>query len=161
MVSAFTIATPKRMFRVSTVHARLFSLLSLLVVAIVVLTGARSMHLHLEASVPAADSRVTSAPRQILLRFSSHPEVALARVQLLGPDSAVVATGKPTEAADSLTLAVPVRGKLGPGRYTVRWRAAGRDGHPAMGEFVFAVREEPQQQSAPNSTSRDHSTNQS
>ncbi|HET9604693.1 MAG TPA: copper resistance protein CopC [Gemmatimonadales bacterium] len=110
-----------------------------LAAAVLVLGGFAFMHLHLKASLPAADATVKHAPSQIVLIFSAHPEAALSRVQLMGPDSATVATGQPAAGADSLSLAIPVTGKLAEGRYTVRWRAAGRDGHPATGDFAFTV----------------------
>jgi methionine-rich copper-binding protein CopC len=103
------------------------------------LAGFAFTHLHLKASVPAADSAVKNAPSQILLIFSAHPEAALSRVQLMGPDSSAVAMGKPAAGSDSLSLTIPITGKLADGRYTVRWRAAGRDGHPATGAFAFTV----------------------
>ena len=80
--------------------------------AVLLLGGFGFMHLHLEASVPAADSTVQHAPSQLLLKFSAHPEPALARVQLLGADSTMIKTGKPVAGADSLTLAIPITEKL-------------------------------------------------
>jgi methionine-rich copper-binding protein CopC len=107
--------------------------------AALLLAGFALTHLHLKASVPAADSTVKNAPSQILLIFSAHPEAALSRVQLMGPDSSAVTTGKPAAGSDSLSLTIPISSKLADGRYTVRWRAAGRDGHPAAGDFAFTV----------------------
>jgi methionine-rich copper-binding protein CopC len=132
----------------------------LLAVAALSLTGFAFMHLHLKASVPAADSTVKAAPSQILLIFSAHPEAALSRVQLMGPDSTAVATGKPAAGADSLSLAIPITGKLSDGRYLVRWRAAGRDGHPAAGDFAFTVGGTGGGNAAASAAvSRDHSAN--
>jgi methionine-rich copper-binding protein CopC len=128
--------------------------------AVLALAGFGFMHLHLKASVPAADSTVERAPSQLLLMFSAHPEPALARVQLLSADSTVITTGKPVAGADSLTLAIPITGKLAEGRYTVRWRAAGRDGHPATGDFAFTVGGSGGSDAAASaSVSRDHSAN--
>ncbi|HET7604127.1 MAG TPA: copper resistance protein CopC [Gemmatimonadales bacterium] len=131
-----------------------------LAAAVLVLRGFAVMHLHLKATVPAADATVRQAPSQLLLMFSAHPEPALSRVQLVGPDSNMIKTGKPAAGADSLTLAIPIDGKLAQGRYTVRWRAAGRDGHPATGDFAFTVGASGGDNSAAAATvSRDHSAN--
>jgi methionine-rich copper-binding protein CopC len=107
--------------------------------ATLLLAGFAFTHLQLKASVPAADSALKHAPSQILLIFSARPEAALSRVQLTGPDSSPVSMGKPAAGSDSLSLTIPITGKLADGRYTVRWRSAGRDGHPAAGDFVFTV----------------------
>jgi methionine-rich copper-binding protein CopC len=107
--------------------------------ATLLLAGFAFTHLQLKASVPAADSALKNAPSQILLIFSARPEAALSRVQLMGPDSSPVPMGKPAAGSDSLSLTIPITGKLADGRYTVRWRSAGRDGHPAAGDFVFTV----------------------
>lgn len=130
----------------------------LAVSALIALCGFTYMHLHLKASLPAADSTVQSAPSQIMLIFSTHPEAAFSRVQLMRPDSTLVPTDKLTGTPDSLALAAPITGKMGPGRYTVRWRAAGRDGHPSSGEFAFIVAAAGAGRPAqPVQTSRDHS----
>jgi methionine-rich copper-binding protein CopC len=122
--------------------------------AIALLGGFTFFHLHLTASVPASDTTVATAPSQILLTFSDKPEAALTRLQLFTSDSTAVETGKATATKDSLTLAIPVTGKLSDGAYTVRWRAAGRDGHPATGTFGFTVK-----QASAAVTSRDRSAN--
>ena len=129
-------------------------------VAILALSSFTYMHLHLKASLPGADSTVESAPGQIMLIFSARPEPALSRVQLFGPDSSLVKTGKLIGTADSLALAAPIDGKLAPGKYSVRWRAAGRDGHPSSGEFGFTVATAAAGRTAQKAaTSRDHSAN--
>jgi methionine-rich copper-binding protein CopC len=126
-------------------------------VAALVLSGFSVAHLHLKASLPAADATVESSPKQIMLIFSGPPEAALSRLQLLGPDSALVAIEKPTSAPDSLALIATITGKMGPGRYTVKWRAAGRDGHPNSGEFAFTIAKAAAARSGPAAaTSRDH-----
>lgn len=134
---AFSVITNKDPV-VSSVQRRSLKLIAL-AGAVLALGGFGFLHLHLKASVPAADSAVQRAPSQLLLMFSAHPEPALSRVQLLRADSTMIRTGTPVAGADSLTLAIPITGKLAEGRYTVRWRAAGRDGHPAAGDFAFTV----------------------
>ena len=42
---------------------------------------------------------------------------------------------------DNKTLTARVTQTLPPGRYTVRWQAAGADGHPVRGEYLFEVAE--------------------
>jgi methionine-rich copper-binding protein CopC len=153
---AFSVITDKDLF-VRTLQFRSFKFLAL-AGAVLALAGFGFMHLHLKATVPAADATVQRPPSQLLLMFSAHPEPALSRVQLVGADSTLIRTGTPAAGADSLTLAIPITGKLAEGRYTVRWRAAGRDGHPAAGDFAFTVGGAAGNNAAAAATvSRDHS----
>lgn len=114
------------------------------VAAAVVLAVAPSValaHTRLVASNPAADSRVAAAPRELRLTFSEKSELAVSRVQLLGPDGKAVALA-PLAAApgdSGRTMVASVRAPLAPGTYTVVWQVVGRDGHPVRGRFSFVV----------------------
>ncbi|MEJ7813436.1 MAG: copper resistance CopC family protein, partial [Gemmatimonadaceae bacterium] len=99
-----------------------------------------SAHARLLSSLPARGARLTVAPREIRLTFSERAELAVTRVELVGPDSIPVLLAPPHFAADSQRVVVAeIRGGLQPGRYRVAWRMASADGHPITGTFTFTV----------------------
>ena len=98
-----------------------------------------SAHGALRSSAPAAGAHLSTAPRELRLMFSEAVEIAVARLELLGPDSAAVALS-PLRRGDSSTVVVAdVRGPLVAGSYTVAWQVVGRDGHPVRGRFRFTI----------------------
>jgi putative copper export protein/methionine-rich copper-binding protein CopC len=101
---------------------------------------AAQAHGTLRSSTPAKDARLTTAPRVLRLVFSERVELALARVELIAPGGSVVALSPLRSPGDSAAILVTdVVGAIGEGRHTVRWRVAGRDGHPVSGTFSFTV----------------------
>lgn len=115
------------------------------VIALVTLTLAAAVpvHLHLERSVPAADSVATAPVREIRLTFSERPELGFSRIRLLSADSTELPLGTVAVATDdSMTIVAPVTGRLSAGSHRVRWQTAGRDGHVLRGEFVFTAPED-------------------
>ena len=98
-----------------------------------------SAHGALRSSEPAAGAHLATAPRELRLTFTEAVEIAVARLELLGPDSAAVALS-PLRRGDSATVVVAdVRGPLVAGSYTVAWQVVGRDGHPVRGRFRFTI----------------------
>lgn len=97
-------------------------------------------HVALVYSAPAADEELDTAPPRITVRFSGRVEPRYSVLTLLAPDGSdvplapiVFADGSDREFSASvpqLTL---------PGRYTVRWRTAGADGHVLNGSFGFVL----------------------
>lgn len=97
-------------------------------------------HVSLRSSVPAKDATVEAPVREIRLRFSQtvEPRYTIATVAGSGGEvNAQSAEVVPGSEGREVSLAV---GELGPGQYTVSWRAAARDGHVVSGRFSFAVR---------------------
>ncbi len=112
---------------------------SLMVIAAAALLGAAAFHLTLKESSPGKDETVAAAPSRVSLTFSAKVNVKLSAISILAADSTeiakldVVAGPKPT----MLEAVVPRR--LPGGRYIVRWRTAGADGHAMRGAFGFAI----------------------
>lgn len=97
-------------------------------------------HPRLLHAVPAADSRVPTAPRELTLTFNESVTAALSRLTLLDAARQPVALDAPQSPPnDGKTLSAHIRGALAAGRYTVKWQAAGADGHPMRGEYTFVV----------------------
>lgn len=96
-------------------------------------------HPRLVKADPGAGARVI-APRAVTLRFSEPLTVALCRVTLLDAFTKAVALGEVKSVqGDPKAVSVAIRGTIAPGRYTVKWLAAGDDGHPVRGEYTFDV----------------------
>jgi len=99
-------------------------------------------HTRLRSSEPTANAVLTTAPREVRLRFSEAVGLALTRVTLLGPGGTTVALGTPVQPPDSAAVViVPIEGALRPGVYRVEWQTAGKDGHPIRGRFEFTIAE--------------------
>jgi methionine-rich copper-binding protein CopC len=107
-------------------------------VALVPLAGL--LHLRLVRADPAPNAQVAASPAELRLWLSQRPTLSVTSVRLLDARGAAVPTGPLTMAGDAKApLVVPVRARLAPGRYTVRWRTMARDGHVVDGSFAFAV----------------------
>ena len=117
---------------------------SVLVTAVFILTlGLPALalaHGALRRAAPASGAHLSEAPRELRLTLNENVELAVARLQLIGPDSADVVLGPLALAADSpVVLVAPIRGGLKAGSYTVAWQIAGADGHPVRGRYSFVI----------------------
>ena len=112
----------------------------LLFVATLGLPATAWAHAHLRRSEPSAGARLASAPRQLRFWFSEAPELSLTTVTLRDAAGNAIALAVPARDADGpMAVRVAITGAVAPGRYTVRWRTAGADGHPSSGTFTFDV----------------------
>jgi hypothetical protein len=102
-------------------------------------TGGGRFHNHLTKSTPRADATVTSSPPEIRLWFAEKPEPALSTITLVAPDSSRVELGKVRATDDPLSVTADVRRTLRPGKYLVRWKTAGKDGHAVRGSYSFQL----------------------
>ncbi len=110
--------------------------------AIVATSGLALAHANLVSADPADGARLAAAPATITLVFSEElkPEGNLITV--------TAASGDQVDAGDTTldlndpsrtTLTVSLRGGLGDGTYTVRWKNASTDGHAEEGTLSFTV----------------------
>ncbi len=114
--------------------------LLLAVSVLVSLPGSALAHPFLRRSVPKASDTLAVAPIELRLVFSEPIELRFAKIELVGPGGTLgFLTGLATEPDSLGTVAAPVGRVLGPGGYTVRWQAAGDDGHVIRGEYGFVV----------------------
>lgn len=96
-------------------------------------------HGRLRSSAPAANARLTTAPREIRLVFTESPELSFTTAALVGPDGPVQLGGLAATPDVPMGVAAPIRGRLVAGAYTVTWQTAGADGHPVRGTFSFVI----------------------
>jgi putative copper export protein/methionine-rich copper-binding protein CopC len=112
----------------------------LLLVAAAVPPVAAHVHIRLDESSPGPDEVLSSMPTQLRLLFSGAIEARYTSVTLLRPDGARVQMGDIVfrDGSDrEITLRLPAL--VQPGRYTVRWRTAGSDGHVLEGSYAFVL----------------------
>lgn len=98
-------------------------------------------HLELESSAPAAGSVVSPPVTELRLRFTRPVEVAYTSVTVFDASGGEVASAAlaADPAGEGRGVVLPLAAPLGPGRYTVRWRTAGPDGHVVAGDYSFTV----------------------
>ena len=97
-------------------------------------------HPRLVRAVPAAGSHVQIMPRALSVTFNESLTAALSRLTLLDPAGRLVALDTlRTAPEDGMTLTARILGTMPAGRYTVKWQAAGADGHPMRGEYTFVL----------------------
>ena len=97
-------------------------------------------HATLKSATPAKDAEVTTAPKEIVLRFNEKLEAAFSNAKLVDGNDKVVSIGKATlDAADPsvMKLAIPA---LGAGKYKVDYVGVGHDGHRRKGDYFFTVK---------------------
>ena len=112
--------------------------LILTLAAVLAMAGSLSAHMAYSKSAPEKDATLTTSPAQIQVWFTQDPEPALSQLSLEGPTGEIEIGETTVGAEKSIVAGVPTA--LGPGSYTVKWRAAGDDGHAQRGEFTFNVR---------------------
>jgi len=97
-------------------------------------------HPRLLRAVPAAESHVETMPCALSLTFNEDLTIALSRLTLLDPAGKPVALDTLRFAPqDTKTLSAKILGTMPAGRYTVKWQAAGADGHPMRGQYTFVI----------------------
>lgn len=97
-------------------------------------------HGHLVRARPGPGDTIRVAPRTLRLQFSEAPELAMSSIRLVdvqGRDIRLLPLRIDADSARVLIADIPEL--LAPGRYTVRWQMAGRDGHPMHGQYDFVL----------------------
>ncbi|MBA4073011.1 MAG: hypothetical protein C0497_14425 [Gemmatimonas sp.] len=116
------------------------SLAFLLLLALVLPFRSAAAHPRLVRAVPAAESHVQTMPRALSVTFNESLTIALSRLTLLDPTGQPVALDTVRFASeDTKTLTASILGTMPAGRYTVKWQAAGADGHPMRGQYTFVL----------------------
>lgn len=108
---------------------------ALLAAVALLLPGTAFAHPSLVGSSPELEAVAPTAPRSVELAFSEPVVAEGSRVRVLDSRGRAVPVGP--AAASRRSLAVPIRGRLVPGVYLVRWEAIGADGHVVSGAFRF------------------------
>lgn len=112
---------------------------SLLALGAAGLLGAAAFHLALIAGVPGKDETITAAPTKVALTFSASVNPKLSAISILAADSSEVAKLTVTVGAKPTMIEGAIPRRLAGGRYIVRWRTAGGDGHVVRGAYGFTI----------------------
>ena len=92
-------------------------------------------HAHLEQAQPADGSVLSSAPADLVLRFSEKARLTALWIRHDGGARQKV-TPLPGEAQTRITVALPA---LTPGSYVISWRLVSADGHVVPGQIRFTL----------------------
>jgi methionine-rich copper-binding protein CopC len=98
--------------------------------------NAASAHAHLDHSVPAVGSTVTTAPQDVTLTFTQNLEAAFSTVEVTDASGARVDRGEARISGNTMQIGLKA---LTPGTYTVHWHAVSVDTHKTQGDFSFRV----------------------
>jgi len=122
----------------SKIRLSMFALAGALLAAAATPAGAL-FHTKLTKSNPAADTTLAASPKVIELWWNEKPEASLTTVTVQGADSAMAALGKVRLSDNLMGVATDVAKPLMPGKYVVKWKTAGKDGHAVRGSFNFSI----------------------
>ena len=106
---------------------------------LLVLSGAVTAHQRLLRSSPADGARLTAPPAGVRLVFAEAVRLEAFLLTVTGPQGGAVTLGALHHPADSGAVVVADCPPLSPGHYAMRWKAVGRDGHPAEGTIDFEI----------------------
>ena len=105
-------------------------------VAGMILAGPAFGHAKLRSTLPAADAKLSVAPKSVTLTFNEDVRLAVLSVAADGRQIPVT-VDRSAPAASQVTVSLPA---LAPGTYQVRWSVlAADDGHASQGTFSFTI----------------------
>ena len=112
---------------------------SLIALAACATLGAAAFHLHLMSSYPAQDETLATPLTRVALTFSAKVNPRLSSVAILAADSTEVARVPVKVGKEPTVLEGTLPRPLAAGKYMLRWRTAGSDGHAIRGGYDFTV----------------------
>lgn len=113
---------------------KLYVIASLFFIALGIM--AAHAHAHLDHTVPAVGSTVTTAPPDLTLWFTQNLEPAFSTVQVTDANGARVDDGAAAIAGNTMHIGLK---PLNAGTYKVHWHAVSVDTHTTEGDFPFTV----------------------
>jgi len=110
-------------------------------VTAVVTAASASAHTKLVKITPDVDAQLTTAPKDVVLKFSEYVNTSFATVVVTSAAGVSVTSGKPTVVGATVTQALVPR--MAAGAYRVAFRVVSNDGHPVAGESRFTLMQAP------------------
>lgn len=108
-------------------------------VLVTLLSAQAHAHALLDRAEPRVGATVRTAPQQLKLWFTHDIEPASSTAMIMDAKGRRVdKSDAQVDLADRALMRVSLQA-LGPGDYTVVWRAGSSDGHLSQGDFVFHV----------------------
>jgi copper resistance protein C len=97
-------------------------------------------HAFLDHAVPGVGMTVSGPVREIRIWYTQGVVTAFSAVTVTSSTGGAIPASRPvTASADQQTIVVHLGRALGPGTYTVNWRALSVDTHATTGSFHFTV----------------------
>jgi methionine-rich copper-binding protein CopC len=97
-------------------------------------------HAFLDHAVPGVGMEVSGPVRELRLYYTQGVVTAFSAVSVKSSTGAAIPASKPVnDPSDQQTVIVRLGRALGPGSYTVSWRALSVDTHTTTGTFHFTV----------------------
>jgi methionine-rich copper-binding protein CopC len=93
-------------------------------------------HTHLKSSDPVDGSELQVAPKQVTLTFGDPIQLTALDIVPEGGKPRTVQS-LPGEVVKAVTVPLP---PLKAGKYVIKWRAAGHDGHVMSGQLKFTIK---------------------
>jgi methionine-rich copper-binding protein CopC len=112
------------------------TLLGLIPLLLLLVTGEASAHALLDRAEPRVGNTVATAPREVTLWFTQKLEAAFSTVTVTNATGQRVDTGKPRVSGNQMTVSLRAGGA---GTYHVTWRVLSVDAHATDGSFSFQV----------------------
>jgi methionine-rich copper-binding protein CopC len=112
---------------------------SIVLTALAALTrsnAAALAHAMLDNAVPAVGSTVASAPKEVVLNFTSNLEPKFSSIEVKSASGGIMQAGKASAKGSQMRVGLKA---LPPGTYTVNWRVLSVDTHRTQGNFTFRV----------------------
>jgi methionine-rich copper-binding protein CopC len=103
-------------------------------------TGGALSHPLLTAADPKPSATIAGSPTHIRIRFSEGLEGSFSGIEVDDDKGHAVSGNAAVDPTDSTQLIAPLKGKLAPGKYTVKWYAVGSDAHRMAGHYSFQVK---------------------
>jgi methionine-rich copper-binding protein CopC len=111
-----------------------------LAAALVLLSGPPAFaHAHLNASTPAANATLTTAPAEVILDFSEEVEPKFSTIVVMDAKGTRVDQNDVHLATGNAKRLVVSLKSLAPGSYKVDWKAISVDTHKTSGSFGFRL----------------------
>jgi hypothetical protein len=93
-----------------------------------------------KSASPKPNAVLATSPTEVRMGFSEGLVAAFSGIEVDDQSAKPVDTGDATvNPNDNKELTVPIKAKLVPGTYTVKWHAVGDDTHHVSGHYSFQV----------------------
>jgi len=104
------------------------------------LASAAAAHPVPKTATPKPNAVLTTGPSEIRIGFNESLVAAFSGLEVDDASGKAVETGAATlNPQNNKELIVPVKAKLAPGAYTVKWHAVGTDTHHVSGHYGFRI----------------------
>jgi methionine-rich copper-binding protein CopC len=110
-------------------------------VALLGMAGSAAAHPLPKSTAPKPNEVLTASPSEIRMDFSEGLVAVFSGVEVDDAAGKAVETGTTiVDPKNDKEMIVPLKAKLAPGSYTVKWHAVGTDTHRVTGHYAFQVK---------------------